>query len=678
MLIRFIMSFLAALALNIRFDIPEDMNRLASQSKMLNIFYNFQGSLTGTMAAATTVFVMLCIIEVYLYKKKTHRRPLSGILCFIIAIVWAMGESFYRVNSLALLHAGAGQMMKTCVYILGITWFLSEMATLLDCFLQSGWDWLPKKKLFLSNAYHKHPFRVSVLALFICWLPNLVLSYPATMCIDVWNQMLQSFGYQRFTTHHPPAHTVLAGAFERMGLLVGSANLGLFLYILFQTILFAIILGYMFYTMYKLTAPTWLKVFAFVTAIASPYYTQYIGMIVKDTIYSYFMLLFMIELVYILLLKTDYWKSKGHIVLLAISMIGSILFRNNGKYVIYPMILFILGTVFLQGRLKSKLADKSEDKSTDKSEDKSTDKPEDKSTNKSEDKSTDNPEDKSTNRLDHKSESRAKQKYTKILLTAVIVCVISVAISSGTQTFLTKHYNIEPGGIQEALSLPFQQTARYVKEHGDEVTAKEKEAIKGVLAYNKLAKYYNPKISDPVKATYKKKATTQDLEAYIKVWVQQGLKHPMTYIEATMNQNYYLVYPLVENNTVYDTTAPDKVSAKKLAEKLGVHEIPAIQKLDRWRTGFNKVFFTLPIFGLLASMAFFNLILIYLCYDAIRKKISQMILLLMPLLLSDAVIVLAPVIKGHPRYAFPIIYAMPIVFCAYLFFVRKKQDVRNK
>ena len=56
------------------------------------------------------------------------------------------------------------------------------------------------------------------------------------MCIDVWNQMLQSFGFQRFTTHHPPAHTVLAGAFERVGLLLGSANLGLFLYILFSII----------------------------------------------------------------------------------------------------------------------------------------------------------------------------------------------------------------------------------------------------------------------------------------------------------------------------------------------------------------------------------------------------------------------------------------------------------
>ena len=263
-------------------------------------------------------------------------------------------------------------------------------------------------------------------------------------------------------------------------------------------------------------------------------------------------------------------------------------------------------------------------------------------------------------------------------MTAVIVCLISVAVSSGVQNFLTRYYNIEPGGIQEALSLPFQQTARYVKEHEEEVTQEEKEAIKGVLAYNKLGKYYNPKISDPVKATYKKKATTKDLTAYLKVWVQQGLKHPVTYIEATMNQNYYLVYPLVENSTVYDTTAPDKVSAKKLAEKLGVHEVPMIQKLDRWRTGFNKVFFSLPVFGLIASMAFFNLILIYLCYHGIRKKIPQMFLLVMPLLLSDAIIVLAPVIKGHPRYAFPVIYSIPIVFCAYLYWAGKKNQRISK
>lgn len=117
----------------------------------------------------------------------------------------------YRVNSLALLHMGAGQMVKTLVYVTASTWF-SEMTALLDLFLQSGWDWLPQKKVFFCDAYNKHPFKVCCSIVCTSGLPNLLLSYPATMCIDVWNQMLQSFGFQRFTTHHPPAHTVLAGA----------------------------------------------------------------------------------------------------------------------------------------------------------------------------------------------------------------------------------------------------------------------------------------------------------------------------------------------------------------------------------------------------------------------------------------------------------------------------------
>ena len=37
--------------------------------------------------------------------------------------------------------------------------------------------------------------------------------------------------------------------------------------------------------------------------------------------------------------------------------------------------------------------------------------------------------------------------------------------------------NVAPGGKQEALSVFFQQTARYVTEYGDEVTEAEQEAI---------------------------------------------------------------------------------------------------------------------------------------------------------------------------------------------------------
>ncbi len=622
MIIRLIMCFFTALALCMRFELPEELNEFAGGSRMLNIFYNFQLSLTGTMATATVVFAALLLLERYLHKKGTRRGVLLYIICFPIAMVWAMGESFRRVDSLALLHAGAGQAVKTIVYIAGITWLLAQAAALLTIFLESGWGWKYKANRW-SRLYHNHPFSMSFAGLMLCWLPNLLLSYPASMCVDVWNQVLQFFGIQKFTTHHPPVHTVLVGLLEKLGLWFGSGNAGLFLYIFFQTVLFALILAYMLDTMRKMETPVWLRGVTFVIAIVSPYYTQYIGTIVKDNIYSYFIVLFVIELVYMLVLKQKYWMEKKHLLLLGISVIGSILFRNNGKYVIYPMILLILIMLFIQNK---------------------------------------------------------KKEGGRILLTAFAVLILSAGAAFCVQKGMIQYYQIGDGSIKEALSLPFQQTARYVKEHGDEVTKEEKKAIQKVLAYNKLAERYDPKISDPVKATYKESATVEDLKNYFIVWFQQGLKHPLTYVEATINQNYYLVYPLMENNTLYDATEPDTSAAKELAEDLGIHEVPIIQKLDKWRTGFNKVLFSLPVFGLLASMAFFNLILIYLCYASIRKRVSQMALILMPLLLSDVIIVLAPVIKGHPRYAFPIIYSIPLVFASFLYFerkvIKKKQSLK--
>ena len=46
-------------------------------------------------------------------------------------------------------------------------------------------------------------------------------------------------------------------------------------------------------------------------------------------------------------------------------------------------------------------------------------------------------------------------------------------------------------GKQEALSVCFQQTARYVKYHGDEVTQEEEEAIKKVLNYKDIGNLYD-------------------------------------------------------------------------------------------------------------------------------------------------------------------------------------------
>ena len=79
-------------------------------------------------------------------------------------------------------------------------------------------------------------------------------------------------------------------------------------------------------------------------------------------------------------------------------------------------------------------------------------------------------------------------------------------------------------GKQEALSVCFQQTARYVKYHGDEVTQEEEEAIKKVLNYKDIGNLYDPNLSDPVKKTFKTESTSEDLKNYFKSVAFDGIE----------------------------------------------------------------------------------------------------------------------------------------------------------
>lgn len=136
----------------------------------------------------------------------------------------------------------------------------------------------------------------------------------------------------------------------------------------------------------------------------------------------------------------------------------------------------------------------------------------------------------------------------KYRIRALITMLIPIFIFQFAYTgLLFKLAHIATVGKQEALSFCFQQTARYVKYHGDEVTEEEKEAIKKVLAYKKLAKKYKPDLADPVKITYKSEATSEDLKNYFKVWFQMGLKHPGEYFQAFFANTYGYYAPMFNN-----------------------------------------------------------------------------------------------------------------------------------
>ncbi len=98
----------------------------------------------------------------------------------------------------------------------------------------------------------------------------------------------------------------------------------------------------------------------------------------------------------------------------------------------------------------------------------------------------------------------------------------------------------------ELLSIPLQQTARYVRDYGQEVTAEERAAIEGVLkpgGFDALGESYSPRISDPVKNLYDGSSGGEERRSYMRAWLSMAAKRPLSALEATVANTYAYYCP---------------------------------------------------------------------------------------------------------------------------------------
>lgn len=622
--LRFIFSVLASLALSLDIGIP-DLHMVPKIERdiligMPEIIWNFYGSLhlKAFPVLAVSIFAFFSLID----KKYEHFQELSlaervlfALFSLFLAITFVVSEAFCMSDSLAVLYSSLGQLLKTLVSFAGLFWFYYQ---LISCFY-----------LFLDKQDYKgikkNKFWKRFLMILVAWMPYIIFLYPGAITADAYNQLNQFFGFSGWSSHHPPFSTIVMGIIFSIGKVFGG-NFAIFLYCLVQTVVFALILAYMIGLFAELETPKWLYLLTMFCIITVPYYTNYIMVVLKDGMYSYCFLLFVVELIYMSIKGFEYFKSKRHIILWLLSVTGIILMRNNGKFVVYPIVailcFYLIYKIIRNGvGIKKNICD-------------------------------------------------------------VVIVICPVIIASVFSCVLTLHFDIKKGSIAEALSLPLQQTARYVYYHQDEVTKDEEAVLRSVLDYDNLAKNYNPRVSDPVKATFKYNPSREVLLEYFRVWIAQGIKHPGTYIAAVMDQNYYLFYPLVPNNIVF--VGLDGVSGfsdigngisfdGEFVDELNIHDISVLSIPQKILFLFYQAYFYVPIIGWFAHPAIYVICLIGLCLFAIVKKMKMWLFVSLPVLLSFAVVVLGPAIQRHPRYAFPIIYSVPLLLAYYIYCNKKLQ-----
>ena len=214
------------------------------------------------------------------------------------------------------------------------------------------------------------------------------------------------------------------------------------------------------------------------------------------------------------------------------------------------------------------------------------------------------------------------------------------------------------------LAMPIQQTSRYLVYHSDDLTADELATIQKVMRYD-LETYkekYNPYSFDGVKNGFNYDSTSEDLKNYMKVWIKLFFRHPVTYVNATLMQNYCLFSPLKTNGKYYSGIYKAIKKIKDPDFKQVYESARSFkEKKKKLHENYYDKFCDSGVFGLYVNQGVMDFLLLAICLSALCRKNGKILLLGLPLLLTLAITFVGPTVLGHMRYTFPILYGMPLL-----------------
>ncbi len=266
----------------------------------------------------------------------------------------------------------------------------------------------------------------------------------------------------------------------------------------------------------------------------------------------------------------------------------------------------------------------------------------------------------------------AYRKYWKrILLSMFVPFLVFHFLYTG---LFFKAMKVESVGKQEALSLVFQQTARTVKNHQDEITEEEKRAISAVLEYDTMAERYDPDLSDPVKGRYNREATSQDMNNYFSTWFKMGLKYPVDYIQSVLDSSWGYYYPLVQSEDphVYWSNhnltwlkgekewMSDPTTPQGIAEEYDTYPPESRENLRQLCRTYGKCLLTMPVLALFSYPGTVFWIGILCMLILWTRKDYKDILCFFSLFLVLGICVLSPKNNNY-RYMLPASYMLPFL-----------------
>lgn len=561
-------------------------------------------------------YFLLCpiiLVILYFFYRKNYNKIIKNNLFLILSILLSLfmiiGNTFSYAGNFSLITKSFLHIIANIFVFIGYVILFCNVISLFYYFLKADFNIAKLKKI--KELFDKHPFVFSFIVIISCYLIYMIAFYPAILSPDPSNQIKQFFHVKTkyiesvvlldenvwITNHHPIFHTLLLGGCIKLGESILNFNFGLFIYTLIQTITLISTLSYTIYYMKKLNTPYFFRLIILIIYAVVPVFPFYAMSAVKDTFFSCFIILYVIQLFDIIRKKA---YSNKQLVCLLIIIFMMILFRNNGIHVFllsFPFVFLVL-----------------------------------------------------------------KKLWKKNLVILIITLLFSYCYSN----IVLPAFKITDGSIREMLSIPFQQTARYVKYHEEDISLEEKEAIDKILVYDTLKDRYKANISDPVKEKFNKYATSEDLKKYFIAWSKGLFKQPVTYIEATVENTYGYFYPGDTNWYIYYKYD------SRLKDSGFDYSYNNLSTLRIILSNYGRCYLHIPIIGLIVNIGFSCWVILSLLIYVLYEKKYRYLPVFAPLLTLILICVASPV-NTYFRYAMPYIFTLPILICMVRFILKENK-----
>lgn len=548
------------------------------------------------------VFVLITVALKFIVLGKEKKRTAIGLSAFFAFCV-VFGKSYQSIASWGYIFSSFSAFIASAAIIAGYVVIfycgIGALFTFIDRYSEIVKHNVIMNELSrnLTSFLGEKSIIKIWLILMIFWLPYLIIDYPAVIHADS-GVMLSEFFNKSLYNHHPVLQTIIWGNFVEFGHNVfNSYNVGVFLFVLLQFVYGSFIVALLLDYVYKKKYPVIIIFIAFLIIAIMPAFPRNATAVCKDSNHTFYFMFMIWLIIKTIDLKERIWtdsKNRYLLLLWVLAILFVAFSKKSGVYVVVLTAPFLL--IYLR-------------------------------------------------------------KYTKAMFSVLIAVILGLGIYYGGEYAIENVWDIGNDDTKEIYSIPFQQTARFVRDFEDDVTAEERQIIDKILDYNALPDLYNPEICDPVKNSFKEESTDEDFSEYLGVWFSQLFKHPTVYIQATLNNIYGYFYPedigyykdlffmsgCVDENKIF---APDVL--KEASEKL---------------CDINMKSRKLPVIGLFSSLGFFVWTDIFIMlYFMLYKKDKKFVIYNIPVIVTLLICIASPV-NNTMRYGLPIMFMAPILFC---------------